>query len=89
MRGHIVICWPADGLPLMWAAADGLDLWSTGFFVDQDGAGAPLGPFSFHRWHSAFTDAMHWAYEPSNPPPRGWRHASGAEFQSITLEASS
>jgi hypothetical protein len=65
------IVWPR-GEPLMWA--QGPD-WDRGFFVEEPGAGDHLAGIPFSTWHAALTDAMHWAYEPENRPPSGWRLA--------------
>jgi len=72
------ILWPGHAIdPVMWAEADGLKHWDTGFVqgFDQPGHGNACGPYSFRQWHGALTDAMHWAYQPHESVPKGWRLA--------------
>lgn len=80
MRGFAkqrLIVWPADAVdPVMWCQAPD---WKTGFFVDAPFAGQSLAGYSFAKWHAALTEAMHWAYASTSPPPEGWRIAFATE----------
>lgn len=75
------IVWSHRGFVIQWMTSDGSADFTSGPMkgVDDDfpmRGGLPLG-----LWHSALTDAMHWAYEPSQTPPAGWRDATSEELE--------
>lgn len=42
-----------------------------------------IDDLSLFTWHAALVDAMHWAYDPYQDPPKGWLRATPDDLLNI------
>ena len=78
----ITIIWRHRGFDLQWYGSDGANHFGSGcmkgYEIDEN---MRLADLPMTVWHAALTEAMHWAYEPTQTPPNGWRVAQAHELE--------
>lgn len=71
------IVWLHRGFPIQWCRSPDFD---TGPMNGIEYDFPFMGGLPLETWHAALVDAMHWAYDPRNDPPTGWRIATKDEL---------
>ncbi len=74
------IVWCHRGFPIQWFASDGKNYFENDAIQGVEDDFPFRGGLPLTIWHSALTEAMHWAYNPEQDPPDGWRDATSDEL---------